>query len=62
MRRQTITLEITWDETIEDSVATVPGPYRWNWRELLDLAPHERVEVVDCSAVSTVEAIRGESS
>lgn len=56
MRKQRITLEIVWDERIEGSVATVPPPAAWGWRELLDLSADETVEVVHGGPVTKAKA------
>lgn len=48
MKRQTITLEITYDETYADP------PMRWDWPELLGIGPPESVKIVDATRAETV--------
>lgn len=45
MKRQTITLEITYDETYADP------PMRWDWAELLGISPNENVKIVDVTRI-----------
>lgn len=49
MKEVKITLRIVYDHIANDD------PHRWNWNELLDLYPHELIEVVEIEEVEMEE-------
>ena len=56
MKKQRITLEITWD----DVEGQVPPPEVWGWPSLLDLRPDETAIVVHASPARTVSTVKAE--
>lgn len=56
MKKQRITLEITWD----DVEGQVPAPEHWGWPSLLDLRPDETAVVVHAGPARTVSTVKAE--
>jgi hypothetical protein len=48
MKKQTVTLKIIYDEQNNQ-------PADWDWSELCDLGPEERVKVVAATAIEDVQ-------